>query len=367
MFGIFRSVDSSGRSKAKVFFWLVVLLPLLVVAGCKHGGAEHKASVRILRVPDADPGGPVKMDFIEGTATTTAPGEHIVLYAKSNVWWIQPFVNQELTNIQSDSSWKNTTHLGTDYAALLVEPGYRPLAKLQVLPPVGDGVLAVAKRRGRPGEKIVSKVIHFSGYQWIARAAGSDRGGAPRFYDPANAWVDAKGYLHLRMDERNGKWYCAEINLKRSLGFGTYRFVVQDTSHLPPTAVVGMFTYNEGSASDSRNELDIELSKWGDPSRRNAQYVVQPFYVPENVYRFNAPAGTLTYSFRWEPDRAAFKTSQGGARGHGERVVSQHAFTVGIPNATGQTAHIDLYDFHYSKLLTHKPAEVVIEKFEYLP
>lgn len=349
-----------------MFSCLAVLLPV-VLMGCNHHDANQTGSVQILHLPEADPGGPLKMDFIEGKAQITAPGDRIVLYAKSGVWWIQPFNNQQFTKIQTDSTWKNTTHLGTDYAAILVSRNYQPQPRLQTLPSVGNGVLAIAVKNGRSDGKLVTKMIHFSGYDWVVRSAGSDRGGAARAYDPSNVWLDAKGYLHLRMKEEGGMWHCAEIHMARSLGFGTYRFVVQDISHLPPAAVVGMFTYNEESVSDSRDELDIELSRWGDPSRMNAQYVVQPFYVPENVYRFNVPDGTHAYSFRWEPGNAVFKSTRGSAESADEASVSEHTFTTGIPDATGQTAHIDLYDFHYSKISVHKPAEVVIEKFEYLP
>ena len=34
------------------------------------------------------------MDFIEGRASGAKPGQQIVLYARSGIWWIQPFANQ---------------------------------------------------------------------------------------------------------------------------------------------------------------------------------------------------------------------------------------------------------------------------------
>jgi hypothetical protein len=346
---------------------LSMVFGLMIIAacsdGCRRSDSPHPASIEITHVPAADPGGPEKMDFIEGRVTGAAPGQQIVLYAHSGVWWVQPFNNQALTKIQSGSTWKNTTHLGTEYAAMLVGAGYDPPARLQNLPPVGGSVFAVAVNQGKPGPAIVNKTIHFSGYDWNVRSAGSDRGGATHSYGPENAWTDAKGFLHLRMEQRKGEWYCAEINLNRSLGYGTYRFVVEDVSHVAPAAVLGMFTFDENSVEESRNELDVELSQWGDPDRENTQYVVQPFYVPANVYRFNAPPGTLTHSFRWEPGRAEFKT----ARGEAGTAVNGKVFTTGIPKSMSQTVHIDLYDFHYSKNAVHQPAEVVIEKFEYLP
>jgi len=307
------------------------------------------------------------MEFIEGSVSNAKPGQKVVLYAHSGLWWVQPFANQTLTSVQADSTWKNSTHLGSEYAALLVNPGYQPAAKLQVLPPVGGAVAAVTVKSGAAGgpTSLATKTIHFSGYDWTVRASGSDRGGEPLSYDPENVWVDAKGNLHLRMGERNGRWACAEVYLTRALGLGTYRFVVQDSAHLPVSAIVGLFTFDEQSLDQARNELDVELSRWGNENGKNAQYVVQPFYIPENVVRFNVPPGVITHEFRWASGSAAFQTLRGSSPNGA--VIAKHEFTSGIPNAAGQTVHIDLYDYHHSRSGARDPVEVVIEKFDYLP
>ena len=57
---------------------------------------------------------------------TGGRGGQQVVYARSGVWWVQPFANAPFTAIQADGRWRTTTHLGTEYAALLVEPGYKP-------------------------------------------------------------------------------------------------------------------------------------------------------------------------------------------------------------------------------------------------
>jgi hypothetical protein len=86
--------------------------------------------------------------MIEGRVTRARTGQVVILFAKSEVWWVQPFASRMFTKIQSNSTWKNTIHLGTDYAALLVEPGYRPPATTHQLPGVGGGVIAVATTKG---------------------------------------------------------------------------------------------------------------------------------------------------------------------------------------------------------------------------
>jgi hypothetical protein len=347
----------------------VILLAMaaLSLAGCHWHGPTNKASLTITRVPPADAGGPDQLDYIEGRVAGAAPGQQIVLYAHSGAWWVQPFSMQPMTKIQADSTWKNSTHLGTEYAALLVDVGYHPPSKLIALPSEGQGVVAIAVTKGIPVKPLVSKVIHFSGYDWKVQAAGSDRGGEANSYNPENAWVDEKGYLHLKMALRAGRWTCAEVALTRSLGFGSYAFEVADSAHLDSSAVMGMFTWNEAGSDETRSELDIELSRWGNPVGKSAQYVVQPYYVAENVSRFSAPSGVLTHVLRWQPGVASFKTVVGRGARADSRVVSEHTFTSGVPNPTGEVVHIDLYDFHHSKNVLQRPVEVVIEKFEYLP
>lgn len=82
--------------------------------------------------------------MIEGRVAGARPGQQIVLYARSGAWYVQPFTDQPFTEIQPDSTWRNLTHLGTEYAALLVEPEYHPPASMDDLPIRGGGVIAVA-------------------------------------------------------------------------------------------------------------------------------------------------------------------------------------------------------------------------------
>jgi len=295
------------------------------------------------------------------------PGQKIVVYAKNGIWWVQPFKTQPFTAIQSNLTWKTSTHLGTDYAALLVNPGFQPPARVDVLPNIGKDVAAVISVKGSPSPPLESKLIHFSGYDWTVRSAASDRGGEMNAYDPSNAWVDGKGYLHLRMGIINDRWSCAEVSLTRSLGYGTYKFVVKDSAQLDPASVFGLFTLDGHREEDVRSELDIELSRWGRPDNKNAQYVVQPYYVPENVSRFEAPAGELTHVLRWEPGSASFKSYRGSTIVPGSKSLYEHVFNSGIPPAAAETVHINLYEFYHSRREKHVPAEIVIEKFEYLP
>jgi hypothetical protein len=371
--GSMRRMSVDGHSiQCQGVIHLVLSAALIVtfslVGGCRAREKILKVSIEFTRIPPAAEGGPDKLDIIQGRVVGGHAGQRIVLYAKSGVWWVQPVARLPFTDIQPDSTWVNSTHLGTEYAALLVEPGYPPPAKLRELPRQEAGVAAVARVKGSDAGAGVSKIITFSGYEWRVRNAPSDRGwrGVMNAYSPANAWTDRNGWLHLRISKESGKWQSAEVSLTRSFGYGTYRFRVQDISRMEPGAVLGMFTWDYAGGDRNHREMSIEISQWGDPINKNAQFVVQPLFVPENVARFEAPPEILTHSFRWEPGEVSFRTVRGSEGGNKATVVSEHVFTSGVPTPGVETIRMNLYVYHGGRPLQNG-TEVVVEKFEYLP
>ncbi len=309
------------------------------------------------------------MEKISGRVTGAHPGQRIVLFARSGTWWVQPFSNKPFTPIGKDSVWGTSTHMGTEYAALLVEAGYIPPRTTDSLPKRGGGVIAIATISGKPSAvslPFASKALLFSGYEWDVLQIPSDSGGVMHTNSAANAWTDARGWLHLRIAHIRGEWACAEISLPRSLGFGSYSFVVHDIPPLEPGTVLGMFTYDPLEAGQNHREIDIELSQWGDPASRNAQYTIQPYYIPANVFRFDMPHSRLTQTFQWEPGRISFKTTEDRA-GKPSRVVAEHVFTSGIPTPGGERVHVNFYIYGKSRTPQRNGVEVMIEKFAYLP
>jgi hypothetical protein len=323
-------------------------------------------TIEFTRVPPAVEGASDQLDIIEGRVKGAPAESQIVLYVRTGKWWVQPLVNEPFSNLRPDSSWTNSTHLGTDYAALLVRTGFHPMPVLDELPAPSGEIAAVALARGSAPASLVTKTLSFSSYEWRIRTASSDRGGR-NDYDASNAWTDANGALHLRVGKRGNDWTSSEIALTRNLGYGTYSFVVRDVALLEPAAVFSIFTYDYAGNDPNHREMDIEVSRWGDRSIENAQYVLQPFYVPENVSRFQAPSGVLTYSFHWEPGRLTFATVRGTASGKLARVVGQHVFTSGVPAPGVESVRLSTYVFRAAKESLQKGAEVVVEKFEYLP
>ncbi len=356
-----------------------VLLVYFVLGGC-HSSAKNSApTVAFSKVPAAYQESPYKTDITErdykpdiaeGRATGARPGQRIVLYAKTDGRWGScPQSGQPFTKIEADGRWKASVHLGLQYAALLVDQTYDPPEQTESLPIVGNGVVALAVvNGGGPAPVIPSpKILNFSGYEWTTSAGPIFHAGSRNFFDPGNVWTDETGALHLRISGSAGKWGAAELKLTRSLGYGTYRFQLRDVSHLEPSALLTLITWDGVGTESTRRELDVELGSWGDPDNTNVNYVVQPYYVPADIVAFRMPAGVYTHSFRWEPGKVTFSTVAGPGNTGAGRVINQHVFTSGVPSSQGQSVRIALYVFHQGKIPVKNENEVIIDKFEYFP
>jgi len=346
-----------SRNGAQGVLGLVIAGALCLWSSCRSSRAEVVPSIEFIRIPPATGGSPQLLETIEGRVRGARPGDRIVLFALSGSWWVQPFTEQPFTAIEMDSTWKNRTHPGVRYAALLVDDQYRPPLQVNALPEIGGHVRAMATAAGA-APTTPARTIRFSGYRWEVREAANDPGGSLNLYDPGNAWTDKQGFLHLRAIKRNGQWVSAEVKLTRSLGYGSYRIVVRDVAHLEPSMVFAFFTWDDFGPS---REMDVEFSRWGEPQDKNAQYVVQPYVVPANTVRFTAPPGRLAVSARWEAGRVTFKTTRAS------KTVAGHTFTSGVPSAGNETIRMNLYVFEDKRHPVLHDSEVVIEKFEFLP
>ena len=329
-----------------------------------NGCSSSRPVIEFTRVPPADKGGPDVMDVIEGRVRGAKPGQQIVLFAHGEVWWAEPRVGRLFTPIREDSRWTTPTHLGTEYAALLVNPEYQPPFTADALPQEGGSVVAIQVVPGTKAARPVHHTLQFSGYDWHVRAAPSSRGGN-NHHNPANAWVDEHDALHLRISGEPGNWSCAQVILTRSLGYGTYRLTIRDISGLDPAAVLAMYTLSDaGAAAADRNprEWDIEISRWGDPAAKNARYLVQPSY--QNEVPFEAPRGPVTFQAKWQSGRLRMATMRGASEGD---PAFEHDFTSGVPVPGDENFRIDFYDFQRGPQSLRHGSEIVVEQFEYLP
>jgi len=340
----------------------------LVAISCGSPPSTVDPSIEFTTIPKADGGGPATLEPVAGRVKGARPNQRIVVFAKSGgVWWVQPFRSRPFTDIEGHATWQNSIHLGTDYAALLVEADYHPPGTTESLPERGGGVAAVAQVAGSGAFVVPApKTLAFSGYDWEIRQQPTDRHGM-NDYDARNTWVDAEGHLHLLLTERDGRWTSADLRLTRSLGYGTYSFDLRDQSQIDPAAALSLYTWDPLGADQNFREMTVDISRWGDPGSMNGQYAVQPETVPANVFRFPIPAGRMTHSFRWEPGRVSFKTVRRSVSRRSDDVLAERLFAAGVPDAGTENLHITLLCDRAAAKPPSKGVEVVVERFAFLP
>jgi hypothetical protein len=228
-------------------------------------------------------------------------------------------------------------------------------------------VATAAEWRLRPD----THVIRFAGYDWLVKdSAGTAVGPGPNVFSADNVRVEV-GRLHLRIGQQGRRWSSAEIVSKEPFGYGMYTFFIQgDVADLDPNVVLGLFTWSDDPAFSHR-EIDIEISRWGNPANRNAQCVVQPYQLPGSVVRFALPGGLkrAIYTFTWLPNAVTCKIAGVVARPDRDvtRFQFKHQFTEHIPVPDGQNARINLWQLGGQPPTRNKAQAVVIAGFTFTP
>ncbi|HYM11715.1 MAG TPA: hypothetical protein VEU62_13350 [Bryobacterales bacterium] len=223
------------------------------------------------------------------------------------------------------------------------------------------------------GASAQTRSIGFSGYTWYVKTSSGRVGPGPNYFSDSsnNVWVDAQGQLHLKITHSGRKWYCSEVLLASSYGYGTYRFYLNTpVDNLDPSVVLGLFTWSDDPAYNHR-ELDIEFSRWGVAGNQNAQYVVQPYNVAGNLYRWQEPSALAqtTHSFQWLSSSVFFQSLLGYFQPPPatNTVINQHTFTQGVPVPGGEVCHMNLWLYQGRAPANKQPAEIVVNRFEFAP
>jgi hypothetical protein len=219
-----------------------------------------------------------------------------------------------------------------------------------------------------------TRTIWFSGLRWDVRDEPRPAGPGPnRFSDSRRTvWLDDRRRLHLRIERRHGHWYCAELTTEHALGYGTYRFhVTGRLADLDPNVVLGLFTWDDHGGEHHR-EIDVELSRWGDPSGANAQFVVQPYRTPENIHRFDiaGPRAGTTQAFDWTAERVEFWSLWG----HVDPAMTSeglidHWVNAGsdVPTPSDAHVHVNLWLMDGLAPTDGRSAHIVLSGFSFAP
>jgi hypothetical protein len=225
----------------------------------------------------------------------------------------------------------------------------------------------------RSNNPYYKNTIRFSGYKWKVKNSESRVGPGPNYFsaDPSNVWVDKKGLLHLKLRQKGENWYCAEVVLSKSLGYGKYIFnLATKLDELDKNIVFGIFTWND-KPDANHHEVDIELSKWGNEEFLNSQYVVQPDTSEKNKKRFEMKLeGNFTsHIINWNPDSLVFESYHGNYISS-ERNVPINSWSYShssIPDPRQAKIRINIWLFKGITPSDLEEQEVIVESFNFIP
>jgi hypothetical protein len=302
---------------------------------------------------------------INGTANNVDISTHrVVLWARTNAWYVQPLSNAPFTSIARDGTWSNWTHPWERMVALVVDQTYEPTAQRDVHPASDIGVRAWTEY---PEPSL--RTVDFSGYIWrVKDFEDYPVGPGPNYFsaEESAVWVDNDG-LHLRTEYRDGRWHSAEVELDYCLGYGYYTYqLASRVDSLDFHTTFSGFIY-EG---DPWEEIDIEWSQVLAGPGNNMQYVVQPWYEPENIVQFQMPDDELsTHRFEWREDRIEIISWRGHSDHPGPGQIINHWIYPGddIPFPDDEDMHFNLWYYLGYPPVDGEPDEVVIQSFHFQP
>jgi hypothetical protein len=173
--------------------------------------------------------------------------------------------------------------------------------------------------------------------------------------------VDSDGHLHLGIMGNRGRWICSEVASQRTFGYGEYWFVIRHTASLDVNAVLGLFLWDITAPEKTFGEVDIEVSRWGDSTKANGQFVVQPGVSRETLDRFELAGGRAVLSLKWTPGLLFCRAVVGG------KVIREHVFSQGIPDGGEEQVRMNAWLYRAVPPTTKRNVEVIIERFEFLP
>lgn len=210
--------------------------------------------------------------------------------------------------------------------------------------------------------------ISFANIIWEVKGGYSMGPGGNNFSpDTQSVWVDSNG-LHLRVRKFGATWYCAEVTSVSTVNYGSNVFYVRGAiDKMDPNLVFSTFLY-----ADDTHEIDIEYSKWGDSSAsENTQFVLQPYTIAGNLYRFPASLsdGTSTQYIDWEPNSVSFKSYNGYVTSFGNANLIKSWQYTGTNNPSYQNNlkyHINLWLVNAKPPINAQEFEVVLSDAKYI-
>lgn len=185
-------------------------------------------------------------------------------------------------------------------------------------------VLAACKQSDPPDDQRDGDTVTFAGKVWDVKHSTAQQGPGPNFFSdaPSDVFVDQNGWLHLKIANRDNRWYATEVVGQENIGYGTYTWTVgSDVHNIPENLVVGLFTWDNNSFQRQANsEIDVEFSYWGDTTLSSTlSYSAQPVnfgtFFPERHHTSPSAGelleGVTTHTFTWTDTLVTWASYEG--------------------------------------------------------
>jgi hypothetical protein len=219
--------------------------------------------------------------------------------------------------------------------------------------------------------------------------------GNNRFSHETVSLVNDTLTLQFKRSNVTGEWLASEVRVVPADGtkfnHGKYDFSIQSVSvlgadgnvlsnQLPAELVLGFFTWDDTDkyvAHENWNhEVDIELSRWGNATNEDAQFLMQPPGSPQQ-HRFatGGQQGGHRWQFTWNPGEIAWSTTAGGGQSHSyksaQAILDGQDDLVQCLPANYLDVRINLWNMYGgnqpSEYTQNEVVEVVIDDFVYTP
>ncbi len=215
--------------------------------------------------------------------------------------------------------------------------------------------------------------LQFAGYTWNIKDYGTTKvGPGPNLWTRNNVWVDANGYLHLKVAKNAiNKWQCAEVSSVQTFGNGTFQWKLDgNVSAFNKNIVFGLFQY---SGTDGIDELDIEFARWGNSNNLPLNYTVYPSSLSLPTFHttkaMNLTAGNFsTHRYIKTATSMTFKSM------YGHYNDDTNLFSTATCSAPSQSitavpmpVYMNLWCFQGLVPSDKNSAEVIVRDFTFVP
>ena len=216
-----------------------------------------------------------------------------------------------------------------------------------------------------PGTPVSS--VQWSGHSWDVTDY------TDQVFTTNNVYVDPLGRLHMKLIY-DGSWHDFNLIQEDAVGYGTYKWTVaSDVSNITdlrdggdPSFLFSPFLFDNTISQYSYGEMDIQMSKQGDPNLKyNTNWTI---WSAGPQVRTNQITGAgNTWTLEWMPDHIKFSV-QGPSQPYEEWIFTDDSK---IPPSTGAMKSLitigQLTNAPPLNNASYYEAEVVLSNYSYTP